>query len=67
MYQDGNTIKKDEITIYFSEDNYVTYYGSGCIDLYFDLEYGSKYERKHLLNEKEYLDYEHNDPYSRGN
>ena len=57
--------KKDEITIYFSEGNYVTYYGEEeASDLYFDLEYGTKYERKHLLNEL-YLDYEHQDPYTR--
>ena len=42
MYPRWEYNKKDEITIYFSKDNYVTYYGEEeASDLYFDLEYGS--------------------------
>tara|TARA_B100000424_G_C22666980_1_gene366398 strand:+ start:73 stop:273 length:201 start_codon:yes stop_codon:yes gene_type:complete len=57
--------KLNEITIYWSEHNYVTYYDEDASDLFFDLEYGTKYERKYILNEL-YDDYKHSDQYSRG-
>ena len=55
---------KKEITIYFSEFNYTTYYDEDSEALYMDLEYGTKKCREQLLNEL-YLDNDNSDPYSR--
>ena len=55
---------KKEITIYFSEHNYVTYYDDDADALYKDLELGTDKQRQFALNEL-YLDYEHSDPYRR--
>ena len=55
---------KKEITIYFSEHNYVSYYDEDADALYQDLEFGTEKCREQLLNEL-HLDYEHSDPYRR--
>ena len=55
---------KKEITIYFSEHHYVTYYDDDAEALLKDLESASDEGRKIIYNEL-HLDYEHNDPYSR--
>ena len=55
---------KKEITIYFSEHHYVTYYDDDADALYQDLELGTDKCREDLLNEL-HLDYEHNDPHNR--
>ena len=55
---------KKEITIYFGEHNYVTYYDEDAEALYKDLELGTDKQRQFALN-KLYLDLEHSDPYSR--
>ena len=57
--------KEKEITIYFSEHHYVTYYDDDADALLKDLESASDEGRKIIYNEL-HLDYEHNDPYSRG-
>ena len=56
--------KKKEITIYFSEHNYVTYYDEDSEALYKDLELGTDKQRQFALNEL-YLDYENSAPYRR--
>ena len=56
--------KKKEITIYFSEHNYVSYFDEDAEALYKDLELGTDKQRQFALNEL-YLDYEHQDPYRR--
>ena len=55
---------KKEITIYFSEHHYETYYDDDADALYKDLESASDEGRKIIYNEL-HLDYEHNDPYCR--
>ena len=55
---------KKEITIYYSEHNYVTYYDEDAEGLYKDLEVGTEKERQFILNEI-YLDMENSDPYRR--
>ena len=57
--------KAKEITIYFSEHHYVTYYDDDADALHKDLESASDEGRKIIYNEL-YLDYEHNDPHCRG-
>ena len=54
---------KKEITIYFSEHNYVTYYDEDSEALYKDLT-GTDKQRQFALNEL-YLDYENQDLYRR--
>ena len=56
--------KEKEITIYFNEYKYVTYYDEDADALYRDLQFGRKKDRQFILNEL-YLDYEHHDPYRR--
>ena len=56
---------KKEITIYFGEFDYVTYFDEDAELLYEDLETGNEEQRKFILNEL-YLIYEHKDPYRRG-
>jgi len=62
-YWEYNDSKK-EITIYFGEFSYVTYYDEEAELLYRDLEFGRPKDREFILNEL-YLDMEHTDPYRR--
>ena len=62
-YWEYNDTKK-EITIYYSEHSYVTYYDEDAEGLYKDLESGTERERQYILNEI-YLDMENSDPYRR--
>jgi hypothetical protein len=55
---------KKEITIYYSEHRYCTYYDEDAEGLYKDLEFGTEKERQYILNEI-YLDMESSDPYRR--
>ena len=58
--------KKDrELTIYYGEYQYTTFYDDDAEALYKDLEFGRPKDVKIILNEL-YLDFEqHNDPYRR--
>ena len=58
--------KEKEITIYFSEHDYVTYYDDDADALNKDLESASDEGRRIIYNEL-HLDYEHSDPYRRSN
>ena len=64
-YWEYNDSKK-EITIYYSDYRYCTYYDEDAEGLYKDLELGTERERQFILNEI-YLDMERSDPYRRSN
>ena len=64
-YYELGFYKGAEITIYFSEHHYVTYYDDDAEALLKDLESASDEGRRIIYNEL-HLDYEHNDPHCRG-
>lgn len=57
--------KGSQITIYFGDYDYVTYYDDDADALLKDLENASDEGRRIIYNEL-HLDYEHNDPHNRG-